>query len=84
MDTHRPSEALGLLDKALLAHPEDGDCHLLAGRIRLGQKDYAKAREHFLEIRLSNPFNPEIHAALKSLYEELAGDLNPVVATKFN
>jgi tetratricopeptide (TPR) repeat protein len=66
----RATDALALLDKALLAHPDDGDCHLLAGRLRLRQNDLEGARKHFEAVRLSNPFNPEIHAALKQLYEQ--------------
>ncbi len=69
-ESGRDKEALGLLDKALVAHPEDGDCHLLAGRLRLKLGELDRARGHFEAVRLENPYNPEIHAALKTLYEQ--------------
>ncbi len=69
IDSGREDDALGVLDKALVAHPEEGDCHLLAGRLRLKRGDMQGARRHFEEVRLQNPFNPEIHAALAALYE---------------
>jgi len=68
-DTKRDSEALGVLDKALIAFPDDNDCHLLAGRLRLAQRDLAGATREFEAVRLENPFNPEVHAALRALYE---------------
>ncbi len=65
----RDDDALKILDGALRAHPEDADCHLLAGRLRLGRKEYDAARKHFEAVRLQNPFNPEIHVALRALYQ---------------
>ncbi|OGR15368.1 MAG: hypothetical protein A2341_00170 [Deltaproteobacteria bacterium RIFOXYB12_FULL_58_9] len=73
IETDRLDDAVHLVDKALAAHPNDGDAHLLAGRIRLAQNQPAKARAHFEAVRRQNPFNPEVHAALAKLYEQ-AGD----------
>ncbi|MEE8410465.1 MAG: tetratricopeptide repeat protein [Myxococcota bacterium] len=68
-EDHRVGDALTVLGKLFVAHPGDGDAHLLAGRIHFKQKNYAEAKRHFEAVRLRNPFNPEIHLALASLYE---------------
>jgi tetratricopeptide (TPR) repeat protein len=65
----REKDAIALLDRALAAHPDDNDCHLLAGRLRLAAGEVDAARAHFEAVRLQNPFNPEIHEALRALYE---------------
>lgn len=66
----RRPEAVSLLDRALVVHPEDGDAHLLAGRLRMATNELQSARRHFDEVRLQNPFNPEIYAAYAQLYEK--------------
>ncbi len=65
----RTRAALTLIDEMLEAHPTEGDAHLLAGRIRMKQDQLAEARAHFEAVRLQNPFNPEVHAALARIYE---------------
>ncbi|HET6346758.1 MAG TPA: peptidase MA family metallohydrolase, partial [Myxococcota bacterium] len=69
LETDRSAEALRLLDHEVASHPDDSDAHLLAGRIRLKREEWDRAREHFESVRLQNPFNPEIHAALAALYK---------------
>jgi tetratricopeptide (TPR) repeat protein len=64
----RVGEALAVLDRSIAVHPEESDNHLLAGRLRLDQKEYDAAAGHFEAVRLQNPFNPEIHLALAALY----------------
>lgn len=71
----RHDAAVALLEKALVAHPDDGDAHLMAGRLLFHKGDHAGARKHFEAVRLQNPFNPEIYAALSRLAEkEKKGD----------
>lgn len=69
-EDHRVNDALEVLGKLFVAHPDDSDAHLLAGRIQFKQKKYDRAKLHFEAVRLRNPFNPEIHLALASLYDE--------------
>ena len=69
VDGHRESDALALLGKAGAAHPDDSDLHLLAGRVRLARHDLDGARRDFETVRLQNPFVPEIHDALRQLYD---------------
>jgi tetratricopeptide (TPR) repeat protein len=71
LEADRASEALATIDKLLTAHPNDGDAHLLAGRIHLQRKELNAARTHFEAVRLQNPFNPEIHLALSKVYRAL-------------
>ncbi len=71
--TGKDDEALRLLDETLLAHNDDGDLHVLAGRMRLKRGDLKQAKQHFERVILRNPFNPETHAALALLYDK-AGD----------
>jgi tetratricopeptide (TPR) repeat protein len=66
----RPREATALLEGLLHLHQTNADAHLLAGRLTLDQGDLQKAREHFEAVRMQNPFNPEIHAALAALYRK--------------
>ncbi|MEZ4271515.1 MAG: tetratricopeptide repeat protein [Myxococcota bacterium] len=68
MESNDNKSALDILIKSLQVHPEYGDAHLLAGRIRFENKDFTGARQHFEAVRLQNPFNPEIHVALAALY----------------
>lgn len=65
----RGEDAIRVLDQTLELHPDSSDAHLLAGRIRFERRDLAAAKQHFEAVRLQNPFNPEIHAALAKLYE---------------
>jgi tetratricopeptide (TPR) repeat protein len=69
----REREAMTLLDQSLAVFPDNSDSQLLAGRIRLQQNQTSEAKRHFEAVRLQNPFNPEIHAALAKL-AELARD----------
>jgi len=65
----RAADALTLIDKLLEAHPSEGDAHLLAGRLHMKRKELEDAQQHFEAVRLQNPFNPEVHAALAQVYE---------------
>lgn len=68
--TGKQGKAIKLLDEALVAHPEDSDAHLMAGRLAFATDDYAGAEQHFDAVKLKNPFNPEIHMAFASLWEK--------------
>ena len=65
----RQDDALKVLENLLTAQPEDSDARLMAGRIAFIKNDAATAKRHFEAVRLTNPFNPEIHAALAKLYD---------------
>lgn len=69
VENERPGDALRIADAILGVHPEENDAHLIAGRINLQQRAFDKAQAHFEAVRLQNPFNPEIHAALGALYD---------------
>lgn len=69
IETDRGDEALEVLNKNLTVHPNDNDSRLLAGRLLLEKKRHAEAKAHFEAVRLKNPFNPEIHYALREVYQ---------------
>lgn len=69
LDTRRDADALVVLDKALAIHPDESDIRLLAGRAYMMQKRHDQARAQYEAVRLQNPFNPEIHDALRQIYE---------------
>ncbi|HEX3034706.1 MAG TPA: tetratricopeptide repeat protein, partial [Thermodesulfobacteriota bacterium] len=52
-------------------HPEYVDTYINLGRIYLQRKNYTKAQEAYETAISINPFNPEIHVALISIYEKL-------------
>jgi tetratricopeptide (TPR) repeat protein len=81
--TGRSHRALALIESLLEAHPTEGDAHLLAGRIRLQNNELSKAREHFEAVRLQNPFNPEVHAALAQVYGAQGHNTEAVRARDF-
>jgi tetratricopeptide (TPR) repeat protein len=66
----RDKDAVRVLEQALPAHPEDADAHLVAGRLQLQRGDTKGARSHFEQVKLQNPFNPEVHLAMAKLYED--------------
>jgi tetratricopeptide (TPR) repeat protein len=68
IDVDRLDDAEKLLRRSLAQHPDDGDAHLLAGRLALKRQAWDLAQAHFEATRLHNPFNPEVHAALAGLY----------------
>ncbi|MEO1172321.1 MAG: tetratricopeptide repeat protein, partial [Myxococcota bacterium] len=68
--TGKANQAVKLLDEALVAHPEDSDAHLMAGRLAFAGQNYSAAEKHFDAVKLKNPFNPEIHMAFASLWEK--------------
>ncbi len=65
----RDKDAVRVLEQALPAHPEDSDAHLIAGRLELAHNNLKNARAHFDQVKLQNPFNPEVHLAFAKLYE---------------
>lgn len=65
----REKDAVRVLEQALPAHPEDSDAHLVAGRLQLAHGDLKGARGHFEQVKLQNPFNPEVHLAFAKLFE---------------
>ncbi|MBC7794066.1 MAG: tetratricopeptide repeat protein [Clostridia bacterium] len=69
----RDGDAVKVLEKALPAHPDDADAHLIAGRLEMQKGETKSARAHFQHVLLQNPFNPELSLALAKL-DELDGD----------
>ncbi len=65
----RERDAVRVLEQALPAHPEDADAHLVAGRLELARGASKNARQHFEQVKLQNPFNPEVHLAFAKLFE---------------
>jgi tetratricopeptide (TPR) repeat protein len=68
VDLQHNDAALSLLRPLLRQQPYHTDANLLAGRLSFMQKDYAAAQSYFEAIRLTNPYNPELHMALQALY----------------
>ena len=73
LEVGRPDDALKWVERGLKEAPTDTDAQLLAGRLCLQKQDFTAARGHFEAVRMQNPFNPEVHAALAVLYKQ-AGD----------
>ncbi|MCK5687653.1 tetratricopeptide repeat protein [Myxococcota bacterium] len=68
--TGKEKSAIKLLGRALKAHPDDSDAHLMSGRLLLKEGEMQNAKKHFRAVLLRNPFNPEIHAAMSAIYEK--------------
>jgi tetratricopeptide (TPR) repeat protein len=66
---NRTQDAIDVLNKALHAHPGDGDARLLAGRIHFKAGQLEESKAHYEKARLHNPFNPEIHRNLAKIYD---------------
>lgn len=66
----RDAEAVKVLERALPAHPDDADAHLIAGRLAMHSGDHKSARDHFEHVLMQNPFNPELSLALAKLDEQ--------------
>ncbi len=63
------SDARRLLRQLLVAEPEQGDAHLLAGSLALKQAELAPAQQHLEAARLQNPYDPSLHDGLAELYD---------------
>jgi tetratricopeptide (TPR) repeat protein len=74
VSTHREQEAIALLNKSLAVHANDLDLRLLLGRLLLSTGSLIPARKNFDAVNLQNPFNPEVHAALRMIYEKLGDE----------
>ncbi len=62
--------ALGILDPLTEIYPENMDIYLVLGRIYLEKENMQKAEESYKTAISINPFDPEIHTALVSIYEK--------------
>jgi Tfp pilus assembly protein PilF len=69
----QPQQAQELLRQLLAAQPEHSDANLLAGELALAGKNKQAARPFLEAARLSNPYNPALHAALRTLYSDSPG-----------
>jgi tetratricopeptide (TPR) repeat protein len=65
-----PEKALGILDPLLELYPDTIDIYTILGRIYAGKGNTNKAEESYRKALFINPFDPETHAALISLYEK--------------
>lgn len=63
-------EALKILRPLKDFYPDRIDIHMILGRIYLAQGNLKKAEESYLSALYINPFDPEIHVALASMYED--------------
>ncbi len=70
ISTKSYQKAQTVLDGLLQVHPDDSDARLAMGRLQMESKQFTKAMRNFEALRLRNPFNPEIHHALESLYNQ--------------
>jgi tetratricopeptide (TPR) repeat protein len=69
----REAEAESALGEAVAVHPHYAALHVALGRIRVRRRDWAGARDAFLQANRVDPFDPEIHAGL-ALAAEAGGD----------
>jgi tetratricopeptide (TPR) repeat protein len=60
--------ALGILDPLVDYYPDDMDIYLVLGKIYIEQGNLQRAEESYRTAISINPFDPEIHAALISIY----------------
>lgn len=59
------------LSRSTEFHPEYVNTYINLGRIYLGKKSYKEAEESYKTAISINPFDPEPHVALVSIYEKL-------------
>ncbi len=83
LEVGREDEALKLIERGLKEAPTDTDAQLLAGRMCLKKQDFSGARRHFEAVRMQNPFNPEVHAALAALYKHAGDDAGAQAEQRF-
>ncbi len=62
-------KALDILRPLLDFYPDQIDIHMILGRIYMTGGNFKKAEESYLRAVSINPFDPEIHVALASIYE---------------
>jgi len=67
----RDEEALRLLQRARELSPDHPTTYTNLGRARMRLKDFKGAKEAFLTSIQINPFNPEVHRDLATVYEML-------------
>jgi tetratricopeptide (TPR) repeat protein len=67
----RLDEALEQLDRAKRLAPDHPNTYASLGKIYLKRKEAAKAREAYEDVIQINPFNPDIHRDLATVYEML-------------
>ncbi|MBT6488942.1 MAG: hypothetical protein HOK97_04215, partial [Deltaproteobacteria bacterium] len=65
----KDDQAVSLLTKSFVIHPDDTDGRLLAGRLELKRGGYDAAEGHFDKVKLRNPYNPELHGSMASIYK---------------
>jgi tetratricopeptide (TPR) repeat protein len=70
MELGEVEEARTLLDETLAAYPFDPQTRVLLGRLALRDEDPKAARHHYERAAWENPFNPEIHLALRRIGQE--------------
>jgi hypothetical protein len=67
MELGEIEEVRSLLDETLAAYPFDPQTRVLLGRLALRDEDFTGARHHYERAAWENPFNPEIHLALRRI-----------------
>ncbi|NIS71601.1 MAG: tetratricopeptide repeat protein, partial [Proteobacteria bacterium] len=71
IDLGRDEEALDMLKRSLELAPDHPTAYTLLGQVYLKLKEFAQAKEAFVESIQINPFNPEIHVGLANAYAML-------------
>ncbi|MEQ9619666.1 MAG: tetratricopeptide repeat protein [Deltaproteobacteria bacterium] len=65
-----PDKALGILTPLLNFYPDQIQIHMILGRIYLEKENIKKAEDSYMKAISINPFDPEIHSVLASIYEK--------------
>lgn len=79
----KDDQAVSLLTKSFIIHPNDTDGRLLAGRLELKRGGYDAAENHFEKVKWRNPYNPELHSSLASIYRHRKNTTQADQALKF-
>ena len=64
-------KAREILYPVLDFYPNHVEIHMILGRIYLDEGNFSKALDEYLEAVYINPYNPEVHASLITLYGKL-------------
>jgi tetratricopeptide (TPR) repeat protein len=73
IDLGRDEEALDILNRVKEISPDHPTSYMKLGQIYLKLKDFKRAREAFEDSVQINPFDPEVHRDLTTVYE-MIGD----------
>ena len=81
MELNRHEEALELLKRGREISPDHPTIYTYLGQTYLKLKDFKETKEAFQTSIQLNPFNPEVHEGLASVYE-MMGDSSAALKEK--